>query len=86
MDEYHANLIEATGPDGWGQVTGLPSMRPISPRRAARRYRRTTSAGFNSRRDGSIARGVLAAMYLLAFVCILGLVALWVATGMGWVR
>ncbi len=82
MDPY-ANLIDGTGPDGWGQVTGLPSMRPISPRRAARRYRRTTSAGFDSRRGGSIARGVLAAMYLLAFVCLCGLIAICVATGMG---
>lgn len=83
---------ETTGPDAWGRVTGLPSMRPISPRKAARRYRRTTAAGFDSRRDesiarsGSIARGVLAAVYLLAFVCGLGLVTLWVATGMGWLR
>ena len=86
MDEYHANLIEATGPDGWGQVTGLPSMRPISPRRAARRYRRTTSAGFNSRRDGSIARGVLPAMFLPGLVCFSGLAVFGLPTGMGWVR
>lgn len=77
---------ETTGPDGWGQVTGLPSMRPISPRRAARRYRRTTAAGFNSRRNDSIGRGLVAGMSLLAFVCILGLVTLWVAAGMGWIR
>lgn len=86
MDEYHAAQIETTGPDAWGQVTGLPSMRPISPRKAARRYRRTTAAGFDSRRDDSIARGVVVAVSLLAFVCVIGLVALCVATGMGWVQ
>lgn len=86
MDEYHANLIEGTGPDSWGQVTGLAPMRPISARKAARRYRRTTAAGFDSRRDDSIAHGVVVAVGLLAFVCLVGLIVLCVGTGMGWLQ
>ena len=93
MDEYHANRVDGTGPDPWGhepvaaaQHTGLAPMRPVSSRRAAKRYRRNTTASFKSRRDDSIARGVLATLTLAAFVCILGLVTIWVATGMGWLR
>ena len=93
MDDFYTDLIDGTGPDPWGHEpvaavlhTGLAPMRPVSSRRAAKRYRRARVAAFHSTPDDSVARGLVAVMGLLAFVCLCGLIAIWVATGMGVLR
>lgn len=83
MDDHCRALIDGTGPDPWGHVTGLAPMRPISSRRAAKRYRRNKVASFHSQPDRSVADGLVVVMGLLAFVCLVGLITICVASGMG---